>query len=276
MGSKLARRVGEQVAFELLEALIPLLIRFGVTPGQLNSVARVLLVHGLAREAKLRNGRVNQSQIAAATGLSRAEVRKCLTERAESFGSPRLLTSSKAEQVMLGWMNDKRFCLRSGRPAVLRYAGRGASFVNLVREFGGDVPPRAMSLELSRRGFVRLSGAHIGIQTRAASSATRTIMNMDAQISAIRTLAAYIGTSTVKTPLPYVRFVSIPVRDEIEGSVIRQRAVEIADGTSTALRSLQKSPLVGPERRKGGSSTLMAALVLSEGQANVKKPRSTS
>lgn len=276
MGSKLAGRIGEQVAYDLLEALIPLLIRFRVTPGQLNSVSRVLLVRGLAREAKLRNGRVNQSQIAAATGLSRAEVKRCLTEPIERYGDQRFLASSKAEQVILGWLNDKRYCARPGRPTVLRYSGSGVSFVNLVREFGGDVPPRAMALELKRRGLVQLSADQIRLKARSPSNSTHGGVKMDAQINAIRTLVASIGASAEPAPEPYVRFVSIPARDAIEGSVIRRRAVDIVDGTSTALRSLQKSPLVGRERRKRTSSTLMIAVVLSEVQIKQKKQRRAS
>jgi hypothetical protein len=271
VGSKLASHVGERVAYELLGALIPLLIQFRVTPGQLNSVSRVLLVRGLAREAKLRNGRVNQSQIAAATGLSRAEVRKCLTQPIEPYGNARILASSKAEQVISGWLNDKRYCVRPGRAKVLRYAGVGASFASLVREFGGDVPPRAMASELEKRGLVQLSADRIRLQAHSHSDSSQVRADIDAQISAITTLVASIGSSSKSEPGSYVRFVSIPARDAIEGSVIKRRAVDIVDGTSIALRTLQKSPLVGRERRKGASSTFMVALVLSERQTKRKR-----
>lgn len=276
MASKLSNRLGEQVAYELLKALIPILIRFRVTPGQLNKVSRVLLVRGLAQEAKLRNGRVNQSQISAATGLSRAEVRRCLRETVGPYGHARLLASSKADQVILGWLHDKRYCLRPGRPAPLPYAGSGSSFVNLVRDYGGDVPPRAMTSELSRRELVRFSADRICLRTRALSESANAYVNMNAHLNAIKALAASIGVSPTRESDHHIQFVSIPARDDLEVGVIRQRAEGILDGATAALRSLQESPIVGGIRRKRVSVDLKVAVVLTEVPVKRGKQRRAS
>lgn len=264
MANRLSNRAGAQVAYELLEALIPILLHFRVTPGQLNSASRVLLVRGLAQETKLRNGRVNQSQIAAATGLSRAEVKRCLGETVAHHGDVGFLASSKAEQVILGWLHDKRYCLHPGRPATLSYAGTGSTFVNLVREYGGDVPPRAMTLELSRRALIRLRADRISLRIRSLSDSANAHVNMSAHLDAIRALAASIGTPAAQGSGPHVRFVSIPARDVLEGGVIRRRAEDIVDGAAAALRSLQESPIVGRKRQKRLSLDLKVAVVLSE------------
>lgn len=276
MANSLSNRAGAQIAYELLETLIPILIQYRVTPGQLNTAARILLVRGLAQEARLRNGRVNQSQIAAATGLSRAEVRRCLGNTVAQYGDARSLASSKAEQVILGWMHDKRYCLRPGRPAALPYSGSGSSFVSLVREYGGDVPPRAMTLELSRRALVRIRANRISLCTRSLSDSANAHVNMSAHLDAIKALAASIGVPAKQGSAPHVRFVSIPARDVLEGGVIRRRAIDIVDGAAAALRSLQESPIVGRKRQKRLSLDLKVAVVLSEVPIKRGKQRQAS
>jgi len=273
VASKSSNRVAEQVAYELLEALVPILIRFQVTPRQLNAVSRVLLVRGLAREARLRNGRINQSQIAAATGLSRAEVKRCLNDTAGPYTSARLLATSKADQVILGWLHDKRYYLGPGRPATLRYAGSGASFVNLVREYGGDVPPRAMTLELTRRGLVRISANHLSLRKSALSASANAHANMSAHLGAIKALAESVDSPATHAGRPHVRFISIPAQDALEAGVIRRRAEDIVDGAAAALRSLKESPIVGRRRKKPLSLDLRVTVVLSEAPIKQKKQR---
>lgn len=271
MAGKSSKRVSEQVAYELLEALVPILIRFQVTPRQLNEMSRVLLVRGLARQARLRNGRINQSQIAAATGLSRAEVKRCLDEIVAPYRNTRLLAASKADQVILGWLHDKRYCLRPGRPAALPYAGSGATFTSLVNEYGGDVPPRAMASELTRRGLVRLSANRLSLRTDALSASANAHVNMSAHLDAIRALADSIDAPVTQAGRPHVRFISVPAHDALEGGVIRSRAEDIVDGAAAALRSLKESPIVGQRPKKPASLDVRVTVVLSEVPREQKK-----
>ncbi|MBI3776365.1 MAG: hypothetical protein HY273_12595, partial [Gammaproteobacteria bacterium] len=53
-----------------------------------------------------------------------------------------------------GWVHAKRFIDGKGRPLALPFDGGKVSFVALVKDFSGDVPPRAVLDELLHAGIV--------------------------------------------------------------------------------------------------------------------------
>jgi hypothetical protein len=59
------------------------------------------------------------------------------------------------ERVIDGWRSDRQFG-KPGRPRRLKISGRSQSFARLVKQYGGDVPHRAVLDELRRIGAVRL------------------------------------------------------------------------------------------------------------------------
>jgi hypothetical protein len=52
--------------------------------------------------------------------------------------------------ILHKWYTESEFLDRLGAPAVLKFDGPGATFSNLVRKYGGDIPPGAMRTELRR------------------------------------------------------------------------------------------------------------------------------
>ena len=62
----------------LLE-LASLLLSRGMTPARFNQMAKLAFVQAAGEISRLRNGRVNQSRVAALTGMRRGEVRKLLS-----------------------------------------------------------------------------------------------------------------------------------------------------------------------------------------------------
>ena len=67
-----------------------------------------------------------------------------------------------------GWLRDARFVDENGEPVWLPMAGEGASFTQLVKEFSGDVPPRAILDELMNVGAVEhLDDDRVRLLTRA-------------------------------------------------------------------------------------------------------------
>ncbi|MEZ5515661.1 MAG: DUF6502 family protein [Steroidobacteraceae bacterium] len=127
--------------------------------------------------------RINRSMIAAATGLTRGEVAQLLRPAITAGRSSRL--ASRAARLVLAWRADARL---KGRSLTLDPPKRGArtappSFHDLVKRYGGDIPPRAMQAELLRSGLaektrdgrLRLSNANRDNLLRAVQAVEATL-----------------------------------------------------------------------------------------------------
>jgi hypothetical protein len=130
----------------LTELALVLLPR-GMSPRWFSELARAAFVQAAAEIARLRNGRVNQSRVAAQTGLTRADVKRLLKQNA--FQS-RKRGQTAVQRVIDGWLADPEFALRTGQAKQLQIAGHRGSFARLVKKYGGDVPHRAVLDELRR------------------------------------------------------------------------------------------------------------------------------
>jgi len=264
-------RQGQRVAIQLLESLMPLLLHFGVTCDQISVAARKVLVLNAARVARLRNGRVNQSQIAASTGLSRSEVRKLLVIR--DLDSEQLRASRpKTTRVVEGWLTDKRFRTAAGRPRALKVSGSGATFEHLVRTYGRDVPARAMAAELERQGRVSIKNDRIELLRNGRSKNDRRRLALGDQLEVLGVLAEFMSTTPIKSATQSVQFICIPARDELEQKAIRQRVDDVVRGASAALLALKRSSIVdGPANGRRRSKGVRVAFVVSGGVAKVEK-----
>jgi uncharacterized protein DUF6502 len=75
---------------------------------------------------------------------------------------------NRPARVIGGWVREKRYHDRRGRPAELPMEGDTRSFAALVREFSGDIPPRAMADELARVGAIEIGPqGQVRLLTRA-------------------------------------------------------------------------------------------------------------
>ena len=140
---------GTSVLQDLLAELALVLLPRGMTPKQFAELARFAFVQAATQMSRLRNGRVNQSRVAAQTGLSRADVKRLL--RSDAFDINRI-RDAPLERVINGWRTDRPFAQGPGRPKRLRISGAKTSFPSLVRKYGGDVPHRAVLDDLRRIG----------------------------------------------------------------------------------------------------------------------------
>jgi hypothetical protein len=52
--------------------------------------------------------------------------------------------------ILHKWYTENEFLTPSGTPADLKFDGPGVTFTNLVKRYGGDIPPGAMRTELRR------------------------------------------------------------------------------------------------------------------------------
>lgn len=134
---------------ELLSQFARILIDTGVSLAQVQQLLQVAYVRAAEESAVLRNKRINQSAIAAMTGLNRTKVRSILRDTATQAQD-----LDRIGGLVRAWTTDPRFRLRNGKPRSLYIRGRDPSFEKLATRYGGDVTPQALLRELKRLGYV--------------------------------------------------------------------------------------------------------------------------
>ncbi|MFI5353721.1 MAG: DUF6502 family protein [Candidatus Binatales bacterium] len=130
-----------------LEPIVAMLLEAGVGSHELTRLLRWMYVNQSAARLKGPSRRPSASRIAAATGLTRAEVRHLRTE--SSLPAPLLLSAPRAsDKILAGWARDPDFLGAHGNPRPLAYVDGERGFSELVRRYSQDIPPRAMLNEL--------------------------------------------------------------------------------------------------------------------------------
>lgn len=151
----------------LLRPLARILLRNGVPFGTFVEVAKRVYVDMAMAELDIPGRKQSVSRASIITGLSRKEVSriKALPNQSDTEAVERY---NRAARVISGWVRDRRFADRTGKPADLPLEGRGATFTELVKRYSGDVPARAVRDELLRVGAVeRLPDGRIRLLARA-------------------------------------------------------------------------------------------------------------
>ena len=148
-------RLGLLAAYrKLLQPLVRILIRSGISFGETAEVLKTVFVEVAARDFDLPDRKTSMSRIAIVTGLTRKEVAK----QQEVLESGALDVDSnliRVTRVLEGWHSDPTFTGPYGLPMELPFESPGApSFTSLVRQHSGDMAPRAMLDELIRVGAI--------------------------------------------------------------------------------------------------------------------------
>ena len=139
------------------------LLAAGVSISQFQGAAQLAFLQAAATNARFRNAKLNQSAVAAMTGLTRAQVRLLFRAPAEALSG----RTNRVQQLVNGWLTDPIFTTAAGNARVLKRNGRGRSFAALAKKYGGDVPPRALLAELSRQGIIKLHMHRISLSSTA-------------------------------------------------------------------------------------------------------------
>jgi len=138
----------------MFKPLVRLLIAQGVTHAELADTAKEVYVEVALRHFES-EGRVNRSRVAILTGLTRKEVKNVIDRTLESGYQEK--TYSRPERVLTGWYSDPRFQGPYGIPLELPYESgedESPSFVELVKQYSGDMAPRQMLNQLLEAGSV--------------------------------------------------------------------------------------------------------------------------
>jgi hypothetical protein len=157
----------------VLRPLVRILLRNGVPYGAFAEMARRVYAEVAQREFALPGKKQTVSRISTLTGLTRKDVTRIQSEAAP--GAADHERYNRPARVIGGWVRDKRYHDRRGHPAELPMEGGTRSFSALVREFSGDIPPRAMADELARVGAIEVVPEKIGILGADVADLIRTI-----------------------------------------------------------------------------------------------------
>jgi len=142
----------------ILAPLARILIRFGISAGELNALVEQEYVKAAVRQIASRNELVTSSRISIITGLPRNIVASIVDTLDDE--SPRRVGSliHRAQRVLTGWYEDREFHTREGELLTLPAAGEGKTFERLVERYvGGGVRASGVLKELLATGAVKLT-----------------------------------------------------------------------------------------------------------------------
>lgn len=142
------------------------LIAAGVTNSSFSNMARIAYFNAASVDARFPNQRINQSALAATTGLTRVQVREYVRRGTAAS----IVKGDRVDKVLEAWSTDPAFATSRYRPRQLRISGKGNTFHCLVRRYGGDVPPRSVLRVLLRNGLVIVDRDMVRIKPRARQS----------------------------------------------------------------------------------------------------------
>ena len=141
-------------AFQLVfRPIVKIFLRYGISFSEFAETAKLAFVDVSSSEFGIRGRPTNISRVAVMTGLTRKEVRR-LRNKLDNDDDGLEVKSTPISKVLSGWHSQQEFLEENGQPAALVFAGTENSFTELVKKFGGDVPPGAMRTELKRVGSV--------------------------------------------------------------------------------------------------------------------------
>src|SRR6516165_3954494 len=137
----------------LLEPIVLLLLKSGITWREFADLAKVKFVQVATEEFGIRDRPTNASRVAILTGIDRRDVckiRRATTEQ-PTFAAGFM---SKPTQVLDGWFHDPDFRTASGEPRDLQVSEGDDSFAALVRRCVPGIPHVAMIKELRAVGAI--------------------------------------------------------------------------------------------------------------------------
>jgi len=146
-----------QAAQRVLRPIVRQLLRHGVTYTSFSQLAKRVYYQVASEEFALPGRKQSDSRVALMTGLSRRDV-AVFRQHGDGEPAPEL-DPNLATRLIARWTSDRRYLTDTGNPRQLPLESRrsGApSFAQLVREVGGDIPPRALLDELVRVNCVEI------------------------------------------------------------------------------------------------------------------------
>jgi len=130
-------------ALQILRPLIRVMLRNGVSTGSFEELVRKAYVDEAFSIAAKNQQKTTISGVSAQTGLSRKEVKR-LNELPSTHNTDVEQKYNRAVRVISGWCNDDNFIDAQGNAKALPLSDEDDSFATLVKQYSGDITPKAM------------------------------------------------------------------------------------------------------------------------------------
>lgn len=144
----------------LLHPLVRVLLRNGMAYDSFSTLAKQVYVKVAFDDFAPEGKKQTISRVSALTGLTRKEVKR-LHELPASEEVEVTQRYNRATRVIGGWLNDKRFLNIKGDVAELNLDESDPSFNQLVKDYSGDIPTKAMLSTLEKAGSVEVQGGKV-------------------------------------------------------------------------------------------------------------------
>ena len=207
----------------LLRPLVRILLRNGVAHGAFAELTKKVFVDVAFEEFSPGGKKQTVSRVSALTGLTRKDVAR-LHELQQTDDSSTQARYSRAVRVISGWMNDKRYLDGAGKPLDLPVNGKHRSFDELVKQYSGDIPTRAMLSMLVEAGSVQEADGKVRLIRHAYVSGSDQAEKLEILGSDVFELASTIDHNMTADP----------------GSLLFQRKVSYDNINPAALPKLRK------------------------------------
>jgi Family of unknown function (DUF6502) len=143
----------------VLQPLVRILVRFGVSAGELKSIVDSVYARAGLEYLQRAGERATYSRLAVITGINRSALTAILAAPPARDFRPRSGTQlHRAARVLDGWHEDADFQTAAGRPAALSVLDGRRSFRELALRYSGGVYYRTILAELEHVGAVE----HVG------------------------------------------------------------------------------------------------------------------
>ncbi len=140
---------------QLMEPIIGILLRNGVTHKDLALICKQLYVQVASEEFGIRGRHTNLSRVAMLTGIDRKEVARIKEAWQNNTQSEQNQQhQDRLTRLLSAWHQDPDFSTADHHPLALTIEGEQQSFAALARRYGGDLPASALLKELKRVGVV--------------------------------------------------------------------------------------------------------------------------
>ncbi|NOZ52352.1 MAG: hypothetical protein GXP08_04270 [Gammaproteobacteria bacterium] len=153
MTIKQSQNILQTAVFKLLRPLIRIFLRNGLPYAAFVDLAKRAYIDVAEKEFVIDGKKQTNSRISTITGLSRKEVKR-LKALSDTDDKEIVERYNRAARVVYGWVHDPSYADGHGHSIDLQFEADDLSFSSLVKEFSGDVPPRAILDELLQVGVV--------------------------------------------------------------------------------------------------------------------------
>jgi hypothetical protein len=244
----------------LLQEFASALLPRGMTPKFFGELARSAFVQAAAEKSRLQNGRINQSRVAAQTGLSRADVKRLL-HLTITTQSP---DQSPVQRVLSGWRRDSLFTDRKGHAKRLTIAGRRPAFKHLAEKYAGDIPYRAVLDELNTMRAIVLTSRHVELRRMEQSKRPNDYSFLTPLAGPFKDGLRIVSTAPKLRAASLIQRLHLPVNTEIDLEIVKARCIDRATSMLEGLSHSINQRVTVPPKRSNAAYSFTVTVLLAE------------